>query len=505
MVFKRLMKEKWDIICIIIISIVSFLIMFNYAGIKSMWSDELCQISFIQKDYGIIDTIKIYAKLIDVSPPLFAVFAFFWYRIVPSTDKWLYVLPIIAATAGTYIIALSGRKAYNKNVGVLCALLAAVSPVTYSNIGLEFRQYAFLYLVSAIVFYCFILRNKEGKECSWKRIIVYGVSLCLLPYTHYISVLICIGFFLSDLILIAKKKIAWKCLFSYLIGALLFLPWGIIVLLYKQRNVTEFWPQPPKFTSILNTLRFLTGKNEQLYLVLLFSLAVIFGMLILHILESRKNSKKYFYVINSLWICVFMISAVYFYSKVFMPNGSMYVERYFISLLPFIYLVVAWVISYLCSFLYSIFKNERKYNYVYIIVSFMLIFIIGFGSLEQIDKYANKLSEPYRETAAMLGEAEDIYDEDVAVISSDPSFLTEGWIEHYVSHVMDNRTFQVLSADQGEIMEEIENQKYRRIYVIELHQQSNKNVLKQLRKNYDMKSKDNNYKITIYDKKEQEK
>jgi len=506
MKLKNKMKNNWDIIGIMLLCTVFFCIMLNYAGGRSMWLDEILEIYYIQTKYSLLDVIKMYANFEDAAPPLFTIAAYIWYRIVPdaNNDVWLFLLPMIATTVGVFVIGMIGRRAYGSKTGIFCTLYAIIFSVTTLSIGIQFRQYAFLFLASAVTVYFYMKRYQEQGRETWRTIVLFGIAMTTLPYTHYVAVLVCIGLFISDIFLFCKKKITLRCIWSYVIGAFLFLPWLLLVLRYRKEAITSFWPQTPTWQTVVNTMRFWVGNNEQGFWILLTCIAVLISILFISIKNKKFEYNKYFLLLNGLWVSVFMISCVFIQSRFITPELSLYVIRYFIPLLPFIFLIMGWGTERVCHSINRMMKRPGRDVQVYIIIALALTFIIGIDTLERIEKDSVTTTEPYREAAEWLREQEDIYNTDTVVLMSSYGAPTiEGWVEHYVSKMGEERTYQVLHTRAGNQLETLEKSKFRRIYLVEFYDALYDSELEEyLQMNYEMTEECEEYYIKAYNRKD---
>lgn len=152
------------------------------------------------------------------------------------------------------IIAIfaAGRTLFNKNTGLIAALILATSifHITYSQ---EARSYSMLTLLSLISCYYFLKIISSQKKLFLAG---YAISSILLLYTHYYGTLIIatqnIFFFTNLLRARAIGELSLKNWLSLqLLLVLLFLP-GLLILLNQAYAIQEgFWINEITFYELL--------------------------------------------------------------------------------------------------------------------------------------------------------------------------------------------------------------------------------------------------------------
>lgn len=321
-----------------------FVFMWYNGDTYSFWIDELYQIAYVSD--SLWDTLRISANSIS-DPPIYNTIAWMWYQIFPHADKFLLLLPELCTLVAMYLLGYFASVNKNVQVGCITLAVAAGTELLYIKCAFENRQYALWLLTSVLLWqahYSFI------REKNKKTILLYAMTLALSVLTQYLSVSLCLAVFVCDLILWYKKKETKKVLIPYFLGGELAAPFAIVLLSNYLKKMGEsggsflqFWPSVPNINSILELLFYLISENT-LMLILLF-----FGVAHVTIKCIRKEAEWYEWIL--LEIPIIVITMNYFYSTILNRVGSLWVERYFILILPQVIMLcadgLAWYIHYL--------------------------------------------------------------------------------------------------------------------------------------------------------------
>ncbi len=426
-------KKHWAVLlqCAIPAVIIA-LILFLYSGKKSFFSDEMDQLGILTSVHSLSELLGLYSAVgHEVAPPLFATAAWFWMKIIPFSQRFLQLLPILLTACGVFFLGLAGRSAFSGKSGfsyLLPAVLSLFMPAVSLTAGMQLRQYGLLFFFSSLLVWLFFLRYKisaAGKRFSIPVAILYGIAMAGLPYTHYVSVLLPIGLAAADLVQVLRKKLPFPYLFSYLFGALLFLPWALIIF-RSISSRTEFWIDPPRLRDILQTMFFLTDGSDP---GLIFSL-LVWGLVLIaaQLVTPAKNitqSDRLFPVLYSA-VPFFMISAVFLYSKL-NPDISLFLDRYFLVLIPLLAVIEARGILDLFRLLdFPTLSGKLSF-----LLSALTVFLLLMGSVtlwKTVLKDTDTVHEPYLEAADLLGSQSDICSDSTAVFTSNLSqYVTQGW------------------------------------------------------------------------------
>jgi len=150
---------------------------------ESIWTDEGWSIHFANQP-NVWEVVKIMAQ--DVHPPLYFVILHYWMEIFGDSEFALRLPSVIFGVGSIFVIYKVGKLAFNKEVGLISALLLAVSffHIIHSQ---QIRHYGLMALLVLVSMY-FYLKLIKG-QWSRKNIIFYVIGSLLLLYTHLLSFL----------------------------------------------------------------------------------------------------------------------------------------------------------------------------------------------------------------------------------------------------------------------------------------------------------------------------
>ncbi|MHB8842485.1 MAG: glycosyltransferase family 39 protein [Candidatus Aquicultor sp.] len=124
----------------------------------------------------------------DFNPPLHFIILHFWMKVFGSSESSIRFVSLIFGVAALFMMYQLGKYLFNKEIGIVSALLLALSRpnIYYSQ---EARGYSLMLFLTLVSFYFFLqLRNKKNATAP----VCYLVSSILLLYTHMFGMLIII-------------------------------------------------------------------------------------------------------------------------------------------------------------------------------------------------------------------------------------------------------------------------------------------------------------------------
>lgn len=422
------------------ITIAYFFCMLAYGGIQKLWYDEVAQIGISNRSFS--DMMRVYVTMQEPSPPLYGIAAHFWYALISYNQTMLMLLSIIPTALSVFVLGMAAQKQGGGRLGVTAVLLAATSSEIACEVGLELRMYSFAILASALLLYCYVARFNDNNGPSSKNIIAAGICMALLVYSHYLAVLVCLGLFLFDIVLYAKRKVPRRVFYAYIIGGVLFLPWALAVVFNIERDISSFWPARPLLRHILDyMLALLDIQMFRLALLCLGITAVFAGL--------RQATRQRLPLIAAALLPWFMILVLYIYSAHINPQGSLFVKRYFYCLLPWILLVSAYGVMWLIQ----MFAARKKQVWVAACIFLALFLGMQFTIETSFNANTTKEKVDYRLLAEFLLKQDDIYSPDSVVYLHggggpiDPS-LTLGWQDYFVTQKGRRDPINALAPDQ---------------------------------------------------------
>jgi len=206
-----------EIIGVVAILAVAATLRFVAIGEKSFTVDEAFS---AYKAGQPIPTIIAMSVRDDTQPPLYYVALSLWGQTLGMGDRTLRSLGVIASTltvAGTYWLA---RSLGGRNVAILAALLAAISPFQILA-AQEARNYSLLGLLTLISWASLLVAVQGGK---WGWIAYIGATILTL-FTHYLALLNIIGQGIFVFATAPQSRRAWLVSQLVIVGAVL--PWFV--------------------------------------------------------------------------------------------------------------------------------------------------------------------------------------------------------------------------------------------------------------------------------------
>ena len=280
--------------------------------------------------------------LVDVHPPLYNVLLWIWNHFVPyGPEIWLR-LPSFLMGVGALLCAWMG---FPKRFGRIARLLFIVFfscnlyAIAYSQ---HARSYMLVLLLAVPLTFLFVnISNKVVRNfavCRREWIGFAGLSV-LLCWSHYFGALL----FGAFAVVLLVQTIYYKRNLKYfmLVPAVvltLFLPWLIpnfIAQLEFHRLSGNWWAnQAPYWHSLLTLMIYWTGSFKGAIVMGSLLLIMVLERKIIHtqkILFWRKEQIALGLVLGIFILCVALISI-----KIYM-----FINRYFVVLLPVVYLMLA--------------------------------------------------------------------------------------------------------------------------------------------------------------------
>lgn len=393
-----------------LISIIAFFLMIYYSDEVGMWTDELSIIGTIElnnpnSEFILCQILKIF------------------YNIMPYGQRYLF-LPLELITAlGIYTLGLIGEKIYSKRLGLFMCLVGGSSQYVYIQIGHEFRPYFMLFFTSIITYYLFICRNNMTKP-KISTHLIYGLALLGIIDSHEYGKLLVCFYILADILLVVLKKNKKITLISDLFPVVYGVYWIFNTTVGSLVNSYQ-WTERPSPRLVWSTFNNLCGNSN----LVLWCMFLGLGCIILTLFFTQKQIRSNIVeVMNySLPIITFfgIFGASIFYSLFINPQNSLYIDRYFVSVI----LSVFYMAGIGLEFVYQLFlKLFSKQTQKYIVVVFCVIFLSLF-----VTEWRNIRMNPgigdctFREMADYLKTCDDIYNDDTLVVFSDWDEVILGW------------------------------------------------------------------------------
>ena len=392
--------------------------MLAFASRQPFWPDELYSIGVVHGNNDVISLCK--QALDDVHPPLFHLVLSLFYRVMPYGEAYLLLLPILFVIGGILALSKVGKAIGGEDLGFFALCVAVTSSILIRHGGWELRAYAMVFCFSSMALLYYVKRLQEETN---RHIVFYGISLALLLYSHYFGAILALFYGLMDLCFYLRKKIAFKCIFSYLLAGSLFAPWFILLLLHHTRDLGSFWANPPSWITPVLLVAYLLNES------IIYSLFFGIGFLTILFTDVRKLKGKQDTAALSrcclLSGVLWMLTTVFCYSKFINPKGGMFIPRYFFVVLPHIFLITAYSAIVMCKAL------KEKSAFVRVAFRcFLLLLLLTIGA-QNYYLLTIHPRDPYRELAEYLAKDEKAQSPaSLTVIASHETAL-QGWLAYY--------------------------------------------------------------------------
>lgn len=427
----RKSKLAWqEIAAYAVIAVMSVLIMFNFDE-NTFWYDECCTISFIRLPRSFSDLISIFLKDEVTNPPLYDIFLYFWYRLVPHDQTCLLFPNLLFYDCGLFfLIKTVKRISEDKNIILFLSMSALINSFALRSVIFELRSYALLYMFASILIYLFVINEICKRPGKLSHFMQGGVMLCI-SMTHYFGLLFAGTIFLSALILriIRKeKKGTLSFLVSQIFPFILAGAWLVAAMLKKEKSVATFWVAPPGLKDIIGVINSVLGRNE--IFTVISCVAILAYLICMMIRRVRGEAFVLFITALSCSMAVFLADLVY--SAFINPAGGLFVPRYFVAVMPCVQLLTAFSFSGLTGFFCE--KTKKKTAVCAAAAAAIAVILIAGGAkriYEAFNEYINEglsaeeiyefMDEHGDEAATVVKERDGVMD----------AYAADGWIEYY--------------------------------------------------------------------------
>lgn len=332
---------------------------------SSLWFDEIASIECAWLDFGHIKHVSEW----DNNPPFYYYCLSIWVKIFNDSEFCARLLSVIFSSLAGGITFLFANKFFNKTTAILSSLLFISSNFLfyYSHEARAYSLVLVLVLLSSYLFLNFTLKSK------WINVFLLGFINFLIVYTHYIpAIVILFQVFIALLYFDKKNKI--KISFSYVITLILILirfTYKQYLLIFSFKNPeNKFWLEKSNFSMMKDLLSEFFLSN---YLIFPFLILIMISVFI-----SFKNKEINLNIIYSVFIGIGSIILLFIIGK----KIPIFLDRYLIFSIPFIFILIAFGLSSL--------KSIKISYFISFIIALFFISKINFTTLKPMD-YKNMI------------------------------------------------------------------------------------------------------------------
>jgi mannosyltransferase len=357
---------------LIVLSILIFALALRLYNLNKydLWFDELASSSYSHQN---LDGIASYAGLSvasvmferflnDPHPPLYYLLIYISSFFL-KTDQSLRLISVVFSTFSLLILYKLARRMYDRPTAIITLLLMAMNPfqLWYAQ---EIRAYAMSVFFSLLATYLLIKIIQGEKGVFWLYFFIAESFAILTNYYSVLLFMIAAGFLCFKRGLSCFKKMCAFIIIA-LVGCIPF--WGFIAPhLYIVKN--SFWLMPPGLKSLFLSFAVFGLGYSANYPQLIFGTACLAALFIYGVYKSIKDKNKYAVFLSlSFLLPIIIIFAV---SKSVIP---VYIDRQFIIITPFYYLLIAHGIS-------RIKDVTLKFSVCFIVMALMVSLFINYNN-----------------------------------------------------------------------------------------------------------------------------
>ena len=344
---KFINRLKRNYILTIVLCIAAVL-RFYHIDYQSVWLDEIHTLNEANPQLSLPG---VYSSVLgsDPHPPLYFILVHYIFIIFGYSSFVLKMFSAITGIAGIFAVYLLGKELMDKRAGIYAAVLVTLNyfHLYYSQEG---RMYSLVFLTTTLSFY-FLARFI--KYPSVKSAFVSAIFSLLMIYSHFFSLFtlfaqyLILLFFIIKPFNVARKKFIYYCLISGITTLALYLP--ALGLLKKTASITSIWIPMPALDVYTQIFKDFFGQSETVLFFALLAVAVFFIRLFKENdlekfrLDPGKDKLVFSFILLFPWILVtLLLPLIRTYTSL-----PMLINRYFITILPAVILIIAIGLSYI--------------------------------------------------------------------------------------------------------------------------------------------------------------
>jgi mannosyltransferase len=242
--FSALLRPGHCVIVLAAILLIASILRLHRLGQSTLWYDEVVTMR-LARTHSPLELLRLLRKIDATRAPLHPLLLQGCFKLFGPSD---YAGRAFSALCGIVAIAVVywiGFQAFNVRTGLWAAWLSALSPplVYYSR---EARMYMWLLLVTCLA-WAFLFSHARNPQ-HW-RLVVYGLCLIALAYSHPLGLLMVAALALASAIFHGGFQMSWRrWLITHLMVALAIVAW-----------VNQYLDHAPESTTGLLPLRYLLG------------------------------------------------------------------------------------------------------------------------------------------------------------------------------------------------------------------------------------------------------
>jgi len=297
----------------------------------------------------------------DIHPPLYELLLHYWISIFGTGKTATRYLSVLFGVASIILVFLLAKSLFNDEIGLISALLFAVSPINvyYSQ---ESRSYALLVLLSISSFYFYLKFSKSVNNAKFFNNYWYEIFTILMLYTHYHAIFVLLSQNAHFLIINfgnwnnLKKWIRMQSII--IIG---FIPQ--IYIIFSQMN-RPFYIEFLTLRSALDSIYYLIGENWLILLIFMLLLLIYVTIC----LRNKKDLLSNYFSVTLLfcWLIIPIFLQLFLTLFFFEFVHNLFLYRYIIT--------CSVAFSILLTFLIVAIIKRRIVRNIVLLIVFILLF-----------------------------------------------------------------------------------------------------------------------------------
>lgn len=381
-------KRNYRLLTLIIIS--GFILRILQLDFQSLWIDELNTMNISDPDESwsfLFD----HLKSSDQHPPLHFILLRFCFAIFGHTSVVARFISVLAGTISIWVMYVLGKELWNKNAGIVAALLTSVN-YYHISFSQEARNYIFAFLFTALAFVYLI---RFFKDLRLKNGLLYGLFTLLLLYTHYYGLFVAFsqavlcGIFYFDQEKENRSRYVKRLAVSVaipIIGYALWIPYLIFL-----SEMTSFWI-PQLSNTVLTDFFYGYFGNSNLLNPILSVLMVFYVFRIMQWSELKDHPLRQPLIMGFVILFVWILGTYlppYLRSYILFP---VLLSRYTIVVLP----------AFIIALAFGIELIGNKYIKTFVMVVFVLFSLLDISCVKKY--YTSVIKTQFREVTDFVME-----------------------------------------------------------------------------------------------------
>ena len=421
-VIKKFWQKHWDKVYYLVLAVLYVMLLQKNSVGGSLWYDEIWALAWIINQ----DPNKSYI--------FFNLISKAWYGIMPYGHEYLRLLSQLFVAGTIYFAGCIGNEYRNKRFGILLSSSVAFSLTIANQCAKGIRPYAMLLFLSTIMLYLYI---KTRKDNSKKSILLYSLVLLLTMDTHLFGFMVAGLLMLFDFILIIFKRLSKVYWLEFILPAIYGAYWFSTQFVAGINNINHYsWAGKASLSRLLDAIKWLFCYDTFMMSLALMGLVIILVVSLTKIMQCRFNFNRDYTRLTILSVPVLAIMITFVYSTVFNPNNSMLIDRYFMSIIIFLYFVLCYALDSIIDKICNTVKSEyvEKCLVIFVILFFCLNCWPKITPWETWPAGFRTHNNDYKSAVEYVLQQNDIYVSSTLFILDHPVKDADTGIAYYTTH-----------------------------------------------------------------------